>query len=92
MNTLDFPLDVDRLSGLVFELSSQLHAERLHRIALETALAQAGIIDPAALQKMASDPALRELGRRAAEESVARLMRVITERADARRPQREQNS
>ncbi|MGH8309618.1 MAG: hypothetical protein ACRETX_07460 [Steroidobacteraceae bacterium] len=82
------PLDTDRLTGLVFELSSQLHAERLHRIALEMALAQAGVIEPATLQKMASDPALRELGRRAVEESVARLMRVLTERDDARAPLR----
>ncbi|MGQ0833353.1 MAG: hypothetical protein ACT4O5_00275 [Gammaproteobacteria bacterium] len=81
-------LDTDRLTGLVFELSSQLHAERLHRIALEMALAQAGVIEPAALQKMASDPALRELGRRAVEESVARLMRVLTESDDARAPLR----
>ncbi|MGH8284265.1 MAG: hypothetical protein ACRETT_00685 [Steroidobacteraceae bacterium] len=82
------PLDTDRLTGLVFELSSQLHAERLHRIALEMALAQAGVIEPATLQKMASDPALRELGRRAVEESVARLMRVLTESDDARAPLR----
>lgn len=82
------PLDTDRLTGLLFELSSQLHAERLHRIALEMALAQAGVIEPATLQKMASDPALRELGRRAVEESVARMMRVVTESDDARAPLR----
>lgn len=82
------PLDTDRLTGLVFELSSQLHAERLHRIALEMALAQVGVIEPATLQKMASDPALRELGRRAVEESVARMMRVLTESDDARAPLR----
>lgn len=84
MSTPVAPLDVDRLSGLVFELSSQLHAERLHRIALEAALVQAGVIDPATLQKMASDPAVRERGLSAVEESVARLMRVLTERDDVR--------
>jgi hypothetical protein len=86
MNAAIPPLDTDRLAGLVFELSSQLHAERLHRIALEMALAQAGVFDPAALQKLASDPAVRELGRRAVEESVAGLMRVLTERDDLRAP------
>ncbi|HSD74853.1 MAG TPA: hypothetical protein VLB75_08785 [Steroidobacteraceae bacterium] len=88
MNSPSSPLDTERLSGLVFELASQLHAERLHRIALERALAQAGVIDPAALQQMASEPTMRELGRRAVEESVARMMRVLTECDDARTPLR----
>jgi hypothetical protein len=88
MTTSFTPLDTERLSGLVFELSSQLHAERLHRIALEMALARAGVIDPSTLQELASDPVVRELGRRAVEDSVARLMRVLTERDDARVPLR----
>jgi hypothetical protein len=88
MNTPFSPLDSERLSGLVFELASQLHAERLHRIALERALAQAGVIEPAALQELAGDAAVRELGRHTVEESVARLMRVLTDRDDALAPLR----
>ena len=88
MNMPSGSLDTERLAGLIFELSSQLHAERMHRIALETALVQAGIIEPATLESLASDPAIRELGRREVNESVAKLMRVLTERDDARTPLR----
>jgi hypothetical protein len=81
-------LDAERLAGLVFELASQLHAERVHRLALESALVRAGVVPEAALQAAAEDPALRERSRREVEESVARLMRVITESADPRAPLR----
>ena len=81
-------LDTERLTALVFELSSQLHAERLHRIALETALSRAGVIDPGAVQGLVTDPAVRDLGQRAVEESVAKLMRVLTESGDVRAPLR----
>ena len=74
--------DTNRLSGLVFELSSQLHAERMHRIALEAALMRAGVLTPSALERMAEDEAVRASSRRAVEESVARLMRVLTETQD----------
>jgi hypothetical protein len=79
MNTPIAPLDFDRLSGLVFELSSQLHAERMHRIALERALEQAGLIDPAVLPGLADDPTVCERGRLAVDDSIAHLMRVLTE-------------
>jgi hypothetical protein len=81
-------LDVERLAGLVFELASQLHAERVHRLALERALASAGVLPEGALRDAAADPALRECGRREVEQSVARLMRVLTESADPRAPLR----
>ena len=71
--------DTKRLSGLVFELSSQLHAERMHRIALEAALVRAGVLAPSAVERMSEDESVRDSGRRAVEESVARLMRVLTE-------------
>ncbi len=71
--------DTRRLSGLVFELSSQLHAERMHRIALEAALVRAGVLAPAALERMGEDEEVRASARRAVEESVARLMRVLTD-------------
>jgi hypothetical protein len=86
MSTSIPALDTDRLAGLVFELASQLQAERMHRLALETALARAGVIHPEAVQRLAKDPALRDQGRHAADESVARLMHIITEREPARVP------
>lgn len=82
------PLDTERLAGLVFELASQLHAERLHRLALEQALASAGALPEGALRAAAADPALVERGRQEVAASVARLMRVITESADPRAPLR----
>lgn len=92
MKLLQPDLDVQQLAGLVFELSSQLHAERLHRLALEAALAQAGILDVGALQKSANDPALRSASRHAASESIASLLRVLSEDQDPRAPLRPQNS
>lgn len=84
MNTSFPELDTHRLAGLVFELASQLHAERLHRLALEAALAQKGVIHPDAVAALADDPSLRERGRLAVEDSVARLLRIVTD-ADAMR-------
>ncbi|MEZ5564646.1 MAG: hypothetical protein R3F24_03655 [Gammaproteobacteria bacterium] len=81
-------LDTGRLAGLLFELCSQLHAERLHRLALEAALMNAGLLTHDMLDGMAADSELRERGRQAAEESVARLMRVLTEGTDQRTPLR----
>jgi hypothetical protein len=94
MTPIDVPagaptLDVDRLAGLVFELASQLHAERSHRLALERALERAGVIAPAALEAAAAEPALRDRARAEVEASVARLMRVVTESADPRAPLRD---
>jgi hypothetical protein len=82
------PLDTERLAGLVFELAAQLHGERLHRLALEEALVRAGVLTPEAVQRAADDPGLQACGRAAVEDSVARLLRVITERADPRAPLR----
>lgn len=88
MSLLQPALDIQKLTGLVFELSSQLHMERLHRLALEAALVQAGVLDPAAPEKLANEPALRDASRRAAEQSIAALMRVLTESDDERTPLR----
>ena len=91
MNLLQPELDVRRLAGLVFELSSQLHAERLHRLALETALVQAGVLDADATRKLADDPALRAASRTAANESITGLLRVLSEDQDPRAPLRPQD-
>lgn len=91
MNLLQPELDVRKLAGLVFELSSQLHAERLHRLALETALVQAGVLDASATKKLADDPMLRSASRNAANESIAGLLRVLSEDQDPRAPLRPQD-
>jgi len=95
MSTRELPmteLDTQRLAGLVFELASQLHAERLHRMALETALERSGVLQSEAIAAIAGDPEFRRLGDAAVEESIAKLMRVITELADARRPLRDRDT
>jgi len=81
--------DREQLTGLVFELASQLHVERAQRLALQALLEKSGVIDAATLQAMASDPALQRRNREALEESVAKLLRVLTESADPRRPLRD---
>lgn len=91
MKLLQPELDIQQLARLVFELSSQVHAERLHRLALEVALVQAGVIDASTPQKIANDPALRAASRRAAEESIAGLLRVLSEDRDPRTPLQPQN-
>ena len=80
--------DCERLAGLVFELASQLHVERAQRVVLQAALEQAGLIDAATLQSLASDPALQRRSRQMLEESIAELLRVLSEGADPRRPLR----
>lgn len=81
--------DCERLTGLVFELASQLHVERAQRVALQVALEKAGMIDAATLQSLASDSALQRRNREMLEESIAELLRVLSESADPRRPLRE---
>ncbi|MGQ0385134.1 MAG: hypothetical protein ACT4UP_10695 [Gammaproteobacteria bacterium] len=78
--------DGDRLAGLVFELASQLHVERARRLALEAALQRSGVIDRASIDALASDPGFQDGSRAALEESIRRLMRVLAEGRDPRRP------
>lgn len=80
--------DCERLTGLVFELASQLHVERVQRVALQAALEKSGLIDAATLRSLASDPALQRRSREMLEESIAELLRVLSESADPRRPLR----
>ena len=81
--------DLEQLTGLVFELASQLHVERAQRFALQFALENSGLIDAATLQALASDPALQRQNREALEESLAKLLRVLGENVGTRRPQRD---
>jgi hypothetical protein len=80
--------DPERLAGLVFELASQLQIERTHRIALEIALARSGALDVHGVERLAGDAELRRRSAAELDRSMAKLMRVLTEHADARRPLR----
>ncbi|MBV6416395.1 MAG: hypothetical protein CMLOHMNK_00956 [Steroidobacteraceae bacterium] len=67
------------LAALLFELASQLHVERARRIALELALERGSPPTPAVLDGLASDPEFRRRSQQALDESMARLMGVITD-------------
>lgn len=85
---LPVPPDTERLTGLVFELASQLHVERAQRLALETALAREGLLAERALSAAAQDAEFTRRSREALDASMAKLMRVLTEGADPRTPLR----
>lgn len=78
--------DVDRLTGLVFELAAQLHVERTQRLALETALERAGMLTPGAAAALAGDAGLLSRSRAELEASMRKLMRVLGDDPDPRTP------
>ena len=80
--------DREQLTGLVFELASQLHVERAQRVALQAALEKAGVFDAATLQVLALAPDVQRRNRELLEESIAKLLRVLAEDTDTRRPLR----
>jgi hypothetical protein len=89
MNTESFVSpDPERLAGLVFELASQLHIERTQRIALEIALGRSGALDAQVVEGLASDAELHRRSTAELDRSMEKLMRVLTEHADQRRPLR----
>ena len=81
-------LDAERLAGLVFELASQLQVERSQRVALELALERAGVLKPDAVAALAGDDELRRRSGNELDQAMAKLLRVLTESADARGPLR----
>lgn len=80
--------DPERLTGLLFELASQLHIERAQRIALEVALERAGVLDAKATEALAGDAELRARSTAALDQSMAKLLRVLMQHADDRAPLR----
>ena len=70
---------IDKLAGLVLELASQLHEERVRRLALESQLAEAGGVDVSKIEAMVNDPAFRDQSRAAADASIRRLLRILEE-------------
>lgn len=89
MKRRDAAPDRRQLAGLVFELASQLHVERAQRVALQSALERAGLLDARGIEALAAEASAQRLSRAMLEESIARLLRVLTEDADPRRPLRE---
>ncbi|WP_077145565.1 hypothetical protein [Sphingopyxis sp. KK2] len=78
----------DQIAALVFELASQLHVERQRRIAIETQLARAGLLDIEAVDQAATDNEVRERGRAELDDALRRLLRIVTETGDPRGPLR----
>jgi hypothetical protein len=81
-------LDNATLGALIFELASQLHVERTRRLALEAALVEAGLTAPAAIEKAGEDAAFRNRAALAADQSIRKLLRVLSESKDERIPLR----
>lgn len=83
---LTVELSTMTLADLVFDLAAQLHVERARRMSLEAALERAGVLTAAERTAGEDDAALRKACSEAAEASVARLLQIIGEPGDARRP------
>jgi hypothetical protein len=72
------------------ELGSQLHIERAHRVALEEALLRAGVLTQEAIGAAGTDPAVRRYTQAMLEDSIRKLLLVLTEDRDPRAPLRRQ--
>ena len=81
-------LDNARLAALLFELASQLHLERTHRLALEAALVRRGLVTLADIEAAAENEAFRKKSSEAADLAVRKLLRVLSESPDERAPLR----
>ena len=81
-------LDNARLAALLFEVASQLHLERAHRLALEAALVSRGLVTPADIEAAAENEAFRQKSSEAADLAVRKLLRVLSESPDERAPLR----
>lgn len=79
---------LEQLTGLVFELASQLHLERARRIALEVALEDAGLLRAGAPDEAAGSDAMKARATAALDRSMSGIMRVLTESGDPRIPLR----
>ncbi len=82
---------LEQLTGLVFELASQLHVERVQRLTLEAALEEAGVLEAAKLSSPAVLTAARTRAAPALERAMAGVMRVLTEDAGPKTPLRAQS-
>ncbi|MGH8137122.1 MAG: hypothetical protein ACREVV_02840 [Steroidobacteraceae bacterium] len=76
------------LAALIFELASQLQIERTRRLALEAALANSGIVMPAKIETVSEEAWFREEATKAADLSIRKLLRMLSESPDERVPLR----
>jgi len=81
---------LEQLTGLVFELASQLHVERARRIALEATLEDSGLLKFNAIDFVASKTEVRQRTTAALDRAMSGIMRVLTEDANPRTPLRAQ--
>jgi hypothetical protein len=81
-------LDCAKVAALVLELAAQLHIERTRRLALEAALSDRGVIEPAQIEAAGERPAVREAAAHAADEAVRRLLRILAESSNEQAPLR----
>ena len=82
-------LDNATLGALILELASQLHVERTRRLALEAALAEAGVVAPATIEKIGERRRARaSRPPKAADQSIRKLLRVLSDSKDERVPLR----
>lgn len=77
-----------QLAALLFELASQLHIERARRMALEAALASRALVSRDQIEALADQPTLRSESAAQADESVRKLLRILSESRDPRTPLR----
>ena len=80
--------DLDKTVGLVFELAAQLHVERQRRIALENLLEDKCLVTAAEMEALTDDSMFLETARNALDESLRKMMRILTERGNEMGPLR----
>lgn len=76
------------LAALVFEIASQLHAERSARLALQAAMLEKGLVSERDIERMGEDAQFRRHTCEAADDAVRRLIRTLSESSDERAPLR----
>jgi hypothetical protein len=79
---------LDTAVGLIFDLASQLHIERQRRTALETALVRKELVSRKELDALSDDRAFLDQSRQSLDESLARLMQIMTESGPPQHPLR----
>lgn len=80
----------DKLAGLVFELAAQLHIERTRRQALEEILIRNGILNPTAIEALATDADFQNGMRDQLDQAIRRLLTIASEAGDPAAPLREE--